>query len=148
LYHITVNHDSAAPMITGQILTGGNLFSSFPTNFASTNFAGFQLDTVSISSYSDANSGGSALAHGTIANIVVTILPPPPLNITGSFSNNVWQVQFNSRNQWLYTLERTVDFQSWSAASDATPGNGGTLFLQDTNAPAANVFYRVQANRP
>src|SRR5882724_9524824 len=112
LYHITVTHDSTAPMITGQVLTGGNLYTSFPTNFASTNFAGFQLDTVSISSYNDANSGGSALAHGTVANIVVTILPPPPLNITGGFSNNVWQVQFTSRNHWLYTLERTGDFQS------------------------------------
>jgi hypothetical protein len=146
LYHITVTHDSTAPMITGQVLTGGNLYSSFPTNFASTNFAGFQLDTVSISSYSGANSGGSALAHGTVANIVVTILPPPPLNITGSFTNNVWQVQFNSRNQWLYTLERTADFQSWSPASDPAPGNGGTLFLQDTNTPSDNAFYRVQAS--
>ncbi len=148
LYHITVTHDSTAPMITGQILTGGNLYSSFPTNFASTNFAGFQLDTISISSYNDANSGGTALSHGTVANIVVTILPPPPLNITGNFSNNVWQVQFNSRNNWFYTLERTADFLSWSPASDATPGNGGTLFLQDTNTPSNNAFYRVQASHP
>src|SRR5882724_1011553 len=148
LYHITVTHVSGAPLITGQVLSGGNLYTSFPTNFTSTNFAGFQVDTVSISSYNDANSGGSALAHGTVANIVVTILPPPPLNITGSFSNNLWQVQFASRNYWFYTLERTADFQSWSPASDATPGNGGALFLQDTNTPADNVFYRVQANRP
>jgi hypothetical protein len=146
LYHITVTHVSGAPLITGQILTGGNLYTSFPTNFTSTNFADFQVDTVSISSYNDANSGGSALAHGTVDNIVVTILPPPLLNLTGSFNNNVWQVQFTSRNYWLYTLERTADFQSWSPASAATVGNGATLFLQDTNTPADNAFYRVRAN--
>jgi len=57
-------------------------------------------------------------------------------------------VQFASRNNWFYTLERTADFQSWSPASASTPGNGGTLFLQDTNTPSDNAFYRVRANRP
>src|ERR1700720_4665281 len=83
----------------------------------------FQVDAFSISSY---NSFGddydSILAHGSVANIVV-VLPPPVQYLTGAFSNGVWQAQFASRINWLYTLERTADFVSWSDVSAATAGN-------------------------
>ena len=81
-------------------------------------------------------------------NFVVTLPPPPVQNLTGAFSNGVWQVQFSSQSNWLYTLERTADFQSWTNVSPATPGNATNLFLQDTNQPADQAFYRVSAQRP
>ena len=66
----------------------------------------------------------------------------------GGFSNNVWRVQFDSRTNWLYTLERTSDFQSWTGVSPVTPGVSGTLALSDSASPASKAFYRVRANRP
>jgi hypothetical protein len=83
-----------------------------------------------------------------VDNFVVTPPPPPVQNLAGSFSHAVWQAQFISRSNWLYTLERTGDFQSWTNVSPATSGNGTNLFLPDTNAPADKAFYRVRAERP
>jgi hypothetical protein len=75
-------------------------------------------------------------------------VPPPIQNICGSFSNGVWRVQFASRTNWLYTLQRTADFQSWTCVSNSIsiPGNGTNLFLQDANVPADKAFYRVRAD--
>ena len=61
--------------------------------------------------------------------------------------SGVANVQFRATTNWLYVLERTTDFQHWSAAS-AIPGVSGTMQLQDTNPPAANAFYRIHAEYP
>jgi len=111
-------------------------------------FTDFRVNAFSINSYNDADAGGSIFAHGVVDNFVVTVPPPPVQNLTGTFSSNVWQVQFLSRSNWLYTLERTTTLQSWSDISGPTSGNGTNLVLQDTAAPTSQAFYRVRANRP
>jgi hypothetical protein len=109
----------------------------------------FHLDTISISSYSSVGDDyDSVLAHGVVDNVVVTVPPPPVQNFTGSFTNVVWQGQFLSRSNWLYAIERTTDFASWTNASPTTLGNATNLFLQDTNPPVDKAFYRVRAERP
>ena len=117
-------------------------------NSYGTNFSDFRLDTVAISNYSDTNSYGSIFVHGIVDNFVVTVPPPPIQDLTGAFSNGVWQVQFISRSNWLYTLERTIDFQSWTTVSGPASGNGTNLFLQDAHPPTDKAFYRVSAERP
>jgi hypothetical protein len=108
----------------------------------------FQVDTFSVSSYSSVGDDyDSVLAHGSVANIVVTV-PPPAQNVTGAFSNGVWQMQFTDHLNWLYTLQCTTNFQSWTNISMATPGNGTNLVLQDNNPPTGRAFYRVNAERP
>ena len=108
----------------------------------------FLVDTFSISSYSSTGDDfDSVLAHGSVGNVVVT-LPPPAQNLAGGFSNGVWRVQFTDHTNWLYTLERTADFQSWTNVHAATAGNGTNLFLSDTNPPTDKAFYRVSAERP
>jgi hypothetical protein len=111
-------------------------------------FTDFRVDTVSINSYQDDGFGDSIYAQGVLANFVVTVPPPPIQNLTGAFSNRVWQAQLCSQSNWLYALERTSDFQSWTAICPATPGNATNLFLQDANPPADKAFYRVSASRP
>ena len=109
----------------------------------------FAVDMFSVSSYGSAGDPyDSVLAHGTIANIVVTVPPPPIQNLSGNFSNGVWQVQFISQTNWLYTLESTTNFQTWTDVSISTSGSGTNLFLQDTNTPMDKEFYRIRADRP
>jgi hypothetical protein len=69
-------------------------------------------------------------------------------NLAGGFQGGQWRAQFLSCSNWLFTLQRTADFQSWTNVSTATAGNGANLFLSDTNPPASRAFYRVKAERP
>ena len=148
-YHIVLTHPAGAPYLNGQVFTNGQFYAVLTQAYADTNFTDFRLDTVSINSYSDANSyGSSILAHGTVDNFVVSLPPAPVQNIAGSFTNSIWQAQFISRSNWLYTLQRTADFQTWTDASIVTPGNGTNLFLQDANTSLGQGFYRVKADRP
>jgi hypothetical protein len=120
--------------------------------FSGNPFTDFRVDAISINSYNEAGQfagfEGSVLAHGNVDNLRVTVPPPPVQNLTGGFSNALWQVQFLSRSNWLYTLERSADFQLWSDASTASPGNGSNVLLQDASPPASDTFYRVRAQRP
>lgn len=111
-------------------------------------FTDYRVDTLSVSSYQDDGFGDSIYAQGVVGNIVATLPPPPIRNLAGAFSNGVWQVKFCSRDYWLYTLQRTANFQSWTNISPATPGNGTNLVLQDPSPPPDKAFYRVSASRP
>jgi hypothetical protein len=107
----------------------------------------FNVDTFSVSSYSSYRDDyNSVLAHGTVDNLFVHV--PPVQNLTGTFSNSVWQVQFRSRSNWVYTLERTADFSSWTNVSPVISGSATNVYLQDTNPPVGKAFYRVYATQP
>jgi hypothetical protein len=108
----------------------------------------FNVDMFSISSYSSRGDDyDSVLAHGVIANVVVTI-PPPAQKVTGSFTNGQWQVQFTDHTNWLYALERSSDLQNWTVVVAGISGNGTSLTVTDPTAPAGHAFYRVNAHRP
>ena len=151
-YHIALTHPAGAAAVSAEISWGGQPYTSLPNFYSETGFSDFRLDTIAISSYSGAGQDpsftGSILAQGVVDNFVITTPPAPVGNLTGAFSNAAWQVQFASRSNWLYTLERTADFQTWMAVSPVVAGNGTNLFLFDTNAVSDKAFYRVRANRP
>ncbi len=110
-------------------------------------FTDFRVDAVSINSYQDDGYGDSIYAQGVVDNFAFTWSHPPIGNLTGAFSNGIWQAQFYGQCGWLYTLERTTDFQCWTNVSPATPGTKSDLFLQDTNPPVDRAFYRVRASQ-
>jgi len=152
-YHIimtyTVSNQTMVTTITNFEQTSGvTIIDPLDLTNANYPFTDFRVDTISINSYQDDGFGDSIFAQGTVANFVVTIPPLPIQNLIGAFSNGVWQVQFISQSNWLYTLERTVDFISWSDVSTSIGGNGTNLFLQDTNPLTDRAFYRVRADRP
>jgi hypothetical protein len=122
-------------------------------------FGDFSVDTISINSYSDTGQdttvntnsdgstvvyAGSVLAHGVV-NKLFFANPLPVMRVLAAAPGNV---QFSSTTNWLYTLERTTNFQSWTGVSPAKPGVQGTLILSDTNAPGGKAFYRVRADHP
>jgi hypothetical protein len=111
-------------------------------------FGDFNVDTISINSYSDVgqdpNYSGSVLAHGVFHSLFFA----NPLPVTRIDPGAPGNVQFTSTTNWLYTLERTTDLQSWTDASPVVSGIEGTLTLSDTNAPSDKAFYRVRAQRP
>jgi len=149
LFHIVLNYSATNRTLHTVITRNGAPFGPIDDVGLVTNFTDFRVDTVAISSYSDfGDDYDSVLAHGTVDNLVVTTPPPPVSVVTGGRNGGHWEVQFTSRTNWLYRLERTADFQSWTAASGNLSGNGGGLVLRDTNAPSGRAFYRVRAERP
>ena len=152
-FHVAMNYTASnqtlVTTLTNFEQTSGVAITQPLNNF----FADYRVDTISISSYSDAGQDpefgeGSILAQGAMDNFVVTVPPSPIQNLSGAFSNSIWQVQFTSRSNWVYTLERTTNFQSWAATSPPISGNEINLFLSDTHAISDKAFYRVKAERP
>jgi len=148
-YHVQMNYTSSNLTLMTLVTQTAQTNILFAANDTISGTNDYRVDTFSISSYSDiGDSYDSLLAHGWVANLSITIPPPPLLNIAGGFTNHIWQVQFSNRSNWVYTLERSSDLKSWAPASAVIPGNGGILYLQDTNAPLGNAFYRVNAQKP
>lgn len=151
-YHLVLNYTASnhtlLTTLTNFEKTSG-LRIAQPIN---TNFTDFRLDTFSISSYSDNGQdpqyAGSVLAHGTIANLALTFPSPPVQTVGISFANGSWGAQFLGQSNWVYTLERTLDFQSWSDVSPSIPGQQSPVRLSETNAAASKAFYRIRATRP
>jgi hypothetical protein len=148
-YHISISHARGDQLISSEITAGGEVFTSFPDIYVQPGFDDFRVDTLSITSYSDTDAYGDAriLAHGTISNLVFTTTAQPVGAIKAGFVGPVWQAQFVSRTNWVYTLERSSNLQSWTNASPATAGRDDILILQDTSPPAGGALYRVHAHQ-
>jgi len=147
-FHVVMTFTASNQTLHTDMTDNGVPFGPINDAVLGAGFTDFRADMVSITSYNGANSMSSVLAHGVISNLVVTVPPPPVQNLAGSYSNATWRVSFANRTNWLYTLQRTTNFLSWTNVSPATPGVAGALTLADTNPPPVNAFYRVQANRP
>ena len=157
IYRVNLNYTASNSNLVMTITRNNEMFVSNDTASLGTNFTDLRVDTISISSYSQAGQdtndhagviyAGSILAHGTVDNFVVNLPPPAVQDLTGAFSNDLWQAQFIGRSNSLYTLGRTTNFISWTEVSAAASGNGTNLLLQDTNAPRGKGFYRVRAAR-
>ena len=154
--HVAMAYMAASQTMTMMLTTNGSLFARLPdVVLTDTNSSGFaatndiRVDTFSINSYSSVgDDSDSVLAHGFVRNIAVTVPPPPVQNMAGAFSNGAWQVQFNDRTNWLYTLQRSMDLSTWTDVSDSIPGVDTALSITDTNALTEKAFYRVRSTRP
>ena len=152
--HVSLTYTASNQTAVLKITTNGVPVASLPdlalagsNGFTDTNYD-FQVDTFSISSYSSfGDDYDSILAHGAVANLSISV-PPPMQNLVGTFTNGVWQAGFSARTNWLFTLQRTTDFQSWTSVSAPISGSNGDLILQDANPTNRQAFYRVCATRP
>lgn len=120
---------------------------SDPSNSQFTLTDTFRVDSFSISSFSSAGDPfDSVLARGTVDNLTVTAQRQPITRLTGGpDTNGFWAAQFFAHSNWLYTLERTGDFKSWTPVSATLRGTEDYLTLEDTNALPARAFYRIHA---
>jgi len=151
--HLRFTYNGLSQTATLAVTTNGTpletlpaLVLNSPTNSQFTAADDFRVNMFAISSFSSADDVYSVLAHGTVSNLVVTASLRPIGQLSGGFdANGFWTTQFFARSNWVYTLERTSDFGSWTNASATLRGTEDTMTLQDTNAPQAQAFYRVRA---
>jgi len=151
VFRVTMAYRAAEGVLHTELLRNGQPFLPVPPAKLSPNFTDFQLDHVAVCSYNDAGQypgyEGSLLAHGTVDNL--SFAPWLPVNnLTAQPTYAGFEIHFDSRTTWLYTLQRTTDWESWQPVSAALPGTDAPLTLTDPNPPAAHAFYRVKAAKP
>lgn len=147
-YRVQLIHPPGATNVEAFVWVDDQLYTSLAYCWVSTNFTDFRLNTIAISSYSDAGSGGTIRANGIVDNITISTPPQPMQNIVYEFEEGACVVQFLSQTNWAYTLQRTQDFATWTDVSTNVIGTGAILQLKDTNPPIDRAFYRVRAYRP
>jgi hypothetical protein len=142
---ILLIHRAGESTISGTVFTNGQVFTSLP-QVAAYGADDFSLDTLAISSYTTTDDfyGDSLLAHGTVGKLAFA----SPLPVDRIKAPAAGEIQFASDTNWLYTLEQTTDFQTWTPAAPGIFGNGTNLILHATNPPADKAFYRVRADLP
>jgi hypothetical protein len=149
---ITMEYTATNSTLNTVITTNGVSIGPIHSVQLSSFFTDFHPGAFAVTSYSDEGQdpqyGGSLLATGVVDNVQLNFPPPPLQKMSGFFQTGAWQVGLASRTNWLYTLERTTNFEAWQAVSPATEGNGTNLVLLDTAGPVDSAFYRVQAERP
>jgi len=146
-YHVTMLYTAGDRTLRTTVTANGTPLDSVKDATLGASFSDFTVDHFGVSSYNDAGQypgfEGSVLAHGVVDNFLFAA-PPPVTKINAGAG----QVQFTATTNWLYTLERTTNFQSWNAVSATLAGMDGTMILQDTNPPPGTASYRVNARLP
>lgn len=147
-FHVTLRYTADDRTLRTMITSNGIPFGPVQDATLGANFSDFTVDHFGVSSFNDAGQfpgyEGSVLAHGIVDNFVFAAPPP----VTRVAATGPGQIQFRSTTNWLYSLERATDFQSWLPVSAPVAGIAGPMTMQDTNPPAGSALYRVQAQLP
>ena len=149
LMRIRLGFSSSNQAAALSITTNGVLVGPVTTAVIAATVPAFYLDTFAISSYSDSGQGsfapGSILAHGSVDNIFLQLPPAPVRQFTGTFETERWRGTFQSRTNWLYTLEGSEDLVTWQSLSITTEGTGDFMVVEDSDVNPRR-FYRINAS--
>jgi hypothetical protein len=152
-FHLRLSYTAANHTLVTTLTKNGQPFGQIQDVRLGTEFSDFRLDHFAVCSYSDAGQdpmwSGSVLAHGVVDNVVVTVADGPATRLSPAVVEGQAGVRFSSRSNWVYTLERTVDWHTWTPVAAPTLGTGLEVLLPAADAETAPAaFYRVRADRP
>jgi hypothetical protein len=81
-------------------------------------------------------------------SFVLTPRADPPFSILNCApSNGAWRVEFETRTNRLYSLERSVRLDAWATVGATVIGSGAPLSLSDPNPLPGRAFYRIRCQR-
>lgn len=81
-------------------------------------------------------------------SFVLTPRADPPFNVLSyALTNGAWRVEFASRTNRLYALERSPNLDTWETVAATVPGSGAPMALSDTKPLPGQAFYRVRCQR-
>jgi hypothetical protein len=80
--------------------------------------------------------------------VLTEVVEPPVFRMQAGFTNgSIMRVEFPSVTNWLYQLERSINFTNWTPLAPALSGDGNPATLLDSNPPVDQAFYRINAQR-
>lgn len=152
-WRVVMRYTASNGVMTTRVTSDGALLPFTNTVTLGAAFTDYRLDTLAVSSYSDAGQpgggfAGSVLAHGAVDNFALSFPDPPAPGLSLALTNGAAEVSCVARANWVFVLERSLDLQTWEAIGPPQPGTGDVLRLRDESPPALPAFYRVRASRP
>jgi hypothetical protein len=151
LFEIELSYSAATRTLTTTMTRNGEPFGPIDPVTLADNFTDFAVPDFAISSYSDEGQhpdyGGSILARGIVDDLRIVLSAPPLGRISAASTEFGWTVRFESRAGWIYMLERTVDFKTWTPVGTPAEGSGEEIILVDPTPAESAAFYRVKASR-
>lgn len=147
-FHVRIQYLASSQKLTTTMVRNGAAVGPVQDVNLPAGFTDFAVDTVSINSYSDAGADGSILARGVVDNLVITVPGPPIGPLQDQLNHGTYEVNFQSRSNWVYTLETTTDFRSWTPASSPVRSLASFMSLSNNNSPTNQAFFRVKAVQP
>ncbi|MBM3882876.1 MAG: hypothetical protein FJ387_24660 [Verrucomicrobia bacterium] len=154
-FRVTLSYRAETQQLTTSLTRQGEPFGPIQPVALGAEFTDFAVDHVAVMSYSDAGQdpqfSGSIFARGILDNVIVAVARPATLDLglTGRWVEDRWEVQFDARPEWAYTLYRTADFRAMTVVKTLSVGHAGRVTLADPE-PAAGLaqFYWLEASRP
>jgi len=154
-YDLEMSFSAATQTLSTRMWKDGQPFGSAPNaplkDLTLDNaFAGFTVDAIAISSYSDEGQfpeyAGSILAAGEFTKAELTVYNRPKLELVKSAGS--LSVRFETTDDWSYQLEGSADAANWTAASEILRGSGAPLALPLETGLKASQLLRLRAVRP
>lgn len=157
LYHIRMEYNAANGKLETTMTADGEpfgtienaLLSEISFNPLENGFTRLDVDTISISSYSDVKSNGSIKAAGYVDNIVVeataavSAVPIHQIQQTG----DTIHIAFDGSAGKDYWLERTADFLDWITIDHQRTEETGEAVFSISTSKASLGFFRIRASQ-
>lgn len=144
-FHIVLIHQAGEAAVSGVVFTNGQVFTKLPL-VGAYGADDFKLDTLAICNYTTTDDiyGDSLLVHGTVDDLAFA----SPLPVSAIKTTSAGTIQFVATTNWLYTLQRTTDFQTWTNVATTTSPSQANLILYDPSPLTNAANYRVNADLP
>lgn len=162
LYQVRMEYDAASGKLETTMTADGEPFGSIQDALLSeisfnplvNGFTRLNVDTISISSYSDAGQSspeyaGSIKAAGYVDDIVVeatAAVPTVPILQIQQTENTI-QITFNGSAGRDYWLERTADFLDWITIDHRRTEEAGEAVFSISIGKASLGFFRIRSSQ-
>lgn len=162
LYQVRMEYDAASGKLETTMTADGEPFGSIEDALLSEisfnplekGFTRLNVNTISISSYSDAGQSspeyaGSIQAVGYVDNFVVeitTAVPAVPIRQIQQTENTI-QITFNGSAGKNYWLERTAEFLDWITIDHQWPEETGEAIFNISTSKAPLGFFRIRSSQ-
>ena len=143
IYSVRMEYDPTVRKLTTVMLENGTAWKAVKTVTLPNDFAGFAVDTFSISSYTAKGSESSLLASGWVDNLAITTAHSRSRIVNARLADGQWRGKLFGLSAEVYVLERSEDLREWQPIGNGVREDAFYLKLIDKNPPVGGGFYRL-----
>ena len=142
-YAVRMEFDPGGRALNTFMLQNGKAWKEIETVTLKNDFAGFAVDSFSISSYTAKGNDSSLLATGWVDNLAVAVARSQPRIVSGRLTDGQWTARSFDFGAVGSVLERSADLLKWHPVENGVLDEGFYLRLIDKNPLVGGGFYRL-----